>query len=336
MPPLPTLKSIPKWKLIQPPLWPISGTAEDAAPFIIMFLLLALAALLMWRLKRRQGARHAVQVIAACAFVLGVSPCACMVRDIILGTRAINVDNLWAFRKLAIVTTVAAFAFVFGRGFCGWICPLGALQELATWLSEVATGRLSAGIRSTVKYVAAVVLVGAITLGLVVFKPDTFVFIEMAMVFWVLGLFVIVLFDLSRKGSDRGLKRIRYVSLVSLGLIYFVGINTAGPVCVMFRNSLDYSSIISAFGVVVAALLVGLAWCKFLCPEGALFGLASSLSRWGVVRGDGCKGCNTCGDACRMNAIESGEIDDTSCVLCGRCMERCPEEVLRYGRRSAL
>ena len=287
MPPLPTF-NIPNWKLLEQPVLPAQGTSIDLAPLVIMFLLLSVAVFLMVKLKRRQAARHVVQGIAACAFILGVSPCACMFRDLILGVQALNLDNLFAFRAMAMICTIVAFTLVFGRAFCAWICPLGSVQELAACASRRAARRLDARRLSTIRYGAAVLALALIVAGFIICKPKTFVFIEMAMVFWIMALLVIILFDVSNPSHERGLKSLRYVSLGLIGLVYMVGIYTGGPSCVMFRNSLDYSSIISSIGVIVASLIVGLAWCKFLCPEGALLGLISKLSPWRVGRTSSC------------------------------------------------
>jgi len=322
--------NIPNWKLLEQPVLPAQGTSIDLAPFIIMFVLLAASALLMVQLGRRQWARHIVQFAAACAFILGVSPCACMFRDMILGCQKINLDNLFAFRALIIICTVIAFSLVFGRTFCSWICPLGSLQELAASASERVTNRMADGARSTLRYACALGALALVVAGFLVFRPDTFIFIEMAMVFWIMALFLIVLFDLSNPAYNRKLKLLRYVSLVAVGIVYLVGIYTGGPSCVMFRNSLDYSSIISAIGVLIASLAVGRAWCKFLCPEGALFGLLTKVSLWRVAKTGECSGCGTCGRACPMSAVEKGQIDDTSCIVCGRCVDGCPGESLEY------
>ena len=284
----------------------------------------------MLKLRLRQGLRHVVQFIAACAFILGVSPCACMLRDLIIGCEKINADNVLAFRALVIIATVIAFTLLFGRSFCSWICPLGSLQELAAWPSTCLAGRLGVRSLSLIRYLAAIIALTFVVFGFLVARPDTFIFIEMAMVFWVMALFMIILFDVSDPAHEPKLKSLRYASLGLITLVYLVGIYTGGPSCVMFRNSLDYSSIIAALGVVVASLIVGRAWCKFLCPEGALLGLLSRASHWRVAKEGECKGCGTCHGSCPMNAVEGGRVEQTSCILCGKCVERCPSRTLKY------
>ena len=47
-----------------------------------------------------------------------------------------DADDLNAFKYLIVFATVAAFAMLFGRLFCGWLCPLGFAQELLAKLTS--------------------------------------------------------------------------------------------------------------------------------------------------------------------------------------------------------
>src|SRR5512140_1342837 len=41
---------------------------------------------------------------------------------------------------LAVALAVVALTALFGRAFCGWICPLGTLHQLASWLTRPLRG----------------------------------------------------------------------------------------------------------------------------------------------------------------------------------------------------
>lgn len=79
--------------------------------------------------------------------------------------------------------------------------------------------------------------------------------------------------------------------------------------------------------------------CK-LCPLGAVMALASPLRRLKIA-GDSkqCKHCRTCEKNCSMNLpitsqVDRNErVDDFNCILCGRCVESCPNGLLRYQLR---
>jgi len=118
-------------KLLEEAVFPVEGTAIDLLPFYIMFGLLALGSLATLKMKNRQLARRVVQTCSALAFVVGVHPCMCMIRDTLLGSTLLAINTLEAFKYMMIFCLVAAFGLIYGRIFCGWICPLGFFQEIS-------------------------------------------------------------------------------------------------------------------------------------------------------------------------------------------------------------
>lgn len=76
--------------------------------------------------------------------------------------------------------------------------------------------------------------------------------------------------------------------------------------------------------------------CK-LCPLGAVMALASPFRRL-KIKGDKdqCKHCKTCEANCSMT-LPIGEqveknnlVEDFNCILCGKCVESCPNGLLHY------
>lgn len=89
---------------------------------------------------------------------------------------------------------------------------------------------------------------------------------------------------------------------------------------------------------VVLLMLTGLSliyenfWCRYLCPYGALLGLASMASPFRVRRDpDACIGCRRCTAACpsRLEVHACRTISSPECTGCLTCVANCPE-------RSAL
>ena len=139
-------------KVLTRAVLPLGDTALDLLPFLIMGgLTVAAALLLRWKFPGRQWARRLVQTLSALAFIMGVHPCACMTRDLVLGANALGRDDLNAFKYLIIFGTVAAGTMFFGRVFCGWICPLGFVQELLAKLSGWLGRTTAAGLRAVVR-----------------------------------------------------------------------------------------------------------------------------------------------------------------------------------------
>ena len=84
-------------------------------------------------------------------------------------------------------------------------------------------------------------------------------------------------------------------------------------------------------------------WCRYLCPLGALLGLASKVQVLRPLAGDGCGSCSACAGACRVGAIETGatarstgagagegggpahsRVVTSECTMCLDCLVACP------------
>ncbi len=64
------------------------------------------------------------------------------------------------------------------------------------------------------------------------------------------------------------------------------------------------------------------AFCRFVCPLGAFYGLFNRISPVGVrVDEDKCVRCGACVRHCKMDVRK---INDTECIRCGGCAGVCP------------
>jgi ferredoxin len=79
--------------------------------------------------------------------------------------------------------------------------------------------------------------------------------------------------------------------------------------------------------LVVLSVLVKNAWCRFLCPYGALLGLVSSLSPVRIRRDpDACIDCAKCAKAC-PSALPVDlllSVASPECTGCLECVAVCP------------
>jgi ferredoxin-type protein NapH len=75
------------------------------------------------------------------------------------------------------------------------------------------------------------------------------------------------------------------------------------------------------------------AWCRYLCPIGALLKIFSSV-KIGKLRlvNEECIGCGRCNRICQMQVDVMGdlntfgEVHDPNCIVCLRCTDECPSE----------
>jgi len=104
---------------------------------------------------------------------------------------------------------------------------------------------------------------------------------------------------------------LRLLAYVYLGLAMIFAATGAGfiicqydPFVPIFRLGGSAWMVGLGIGFLLLSLFVGRPYCRFLCPYGALLGLASMLSKWRVrITPDTCTQCRLCEQSCPFGAI---------------------------------
>ena len=315
---------MPLWKIVKRPLIPIRDSWQDALPLIGLFLLLALAVWGAYRLKgrRQQRLRRIVQVAAAFLFIIFLHRCLCALRGWVFGLELMGRNNLIAFGHMAMFVVIMGFTLAFGRVFCGWLCPLGSASEA---LGKVPLLRQRLDPRRSI--VAGYLLLAGLIILIVwvawMVRPDTQFFSENIAAIWGIWLLLLLLFAIPRANDDLRIKRIKYASAIGWLGLSVVGVFVTNPWCVLMGDELDYSSMVSILAVLSGGIVISMAWCRYLCPLGATVGLLTLLSPFKVRNDAECTGCDECADLCPMSALKRKEVDQTSCIYCGKCIGVC-------------
>lgn len=104
---------------------------------------------------------------------------------------------------------------------------------------------------------------------------------------------------------------------------------------------------ISSFALWTILILAGLSvviknfWCRYLCPYGALLGIASFFSPLKITREKStCIDCELCTKACpaSIKVHKVGRVWSDECMSCMLCVEACPVKdtlVMKSSRTSA-
>ena len=201
------------------------------------------------------------------------------------------------------VSTITIFyLLVGGRSYCSWVCPYGILSEIGEkWHNTLVAKKIIKDRKfdHRIKYIFwAIFLILAFTSGFLVFET-----------FSVVGI-------LSRT--------------IAYG----------------WSLSLIWVLIVFAFEVFFSRR----AWCSYICPIGATYGMIGKVSALKIEWNDNCDHCMVCSDVCFENQvleitkakydkqreeenITKEYITGADCTLCGRCIDVCHADALKFDFR---
>ncbi len=191
---------------------------------------------------------------------------------------------------------ILLYGMLLGRTICGWLCPVGLIQEL---LHKIPTPKIQKSrftrALSYLKYVMLAIFVVLIPFYSGVIKkvpvPGFCKFICPAGIF---------------EGA--------------LGLI------PKNPELVSSLGRLFASKFIIMIIIGLACIFCYRSFCRFLCPLGAIYGVFNKLSVIGVKVDMG--KCNNCGACVRVCKMDVKQVGDRECIYCGEC--------IGHGSQSAI
>lgn len=227
--------------------------------------------------------------------------------------------------RLVWALVILAAAFLLGRFFCGYLCPMGVTIDLWDRLNRVGRRRgrdanpVSRRLRRS-KYLIWIGLMGAAAAGF----SAVFLFSPLSLMTRFYGL---VLHPLLLDGAALGLGAARPAGdwLGWEGLRY---LQLREPV---FSTGLFIACLV--IGVLLLGWFAPRFWCRYLCPAGAMLALCSRRPLLRRRVSDACIRCGKCAQDCPMGAIREDffSTNHAECLVCLRCREICPTGAISFG-----
>ncbi len=223
---------------------------------------------------------------------------------------------------------------IFGRFFCGWICPLGTINHFFSWLFRRKKRKVENVDHKLLKlkYVILTVVLVMALFGTNIggwFDPFSILTRSTSLV---VSPSVNYVLETSLKGGAkekgvvaRGLKPVyefskknilpnkqrKYLQSVFIGIIFLL--------------------------LIAANFYKRRFFCNYLCPLGALYGIFArfSILNLDVDKGT-CKKCNICSNHCTYNGSPYIDYMKSECMVCYNCEDSCPPESIKTDFRLPL
>jgi ferredoxin len=243
-----------------------------------------------------------------------------------------------------VIGSLVVAALVFGRAYCGWLCPFGLFQDVLTRLRKATKRRHLNFSDSTSKKLSQSRYVIIAT------------FLILSVIFGSYYIFGTELIPGTRAGGPGGTE----AGIVSSINEPFCLVCPMRPLCSLIEagiGSMNYSYIsqitygpfwiiggyISSINLIILSLVIILSlayrrfWCR-ICPVGALTGLFSTFTPFKQIAltklekdEHKCTRCGVCKRVCPTQATDmytkkGGDVTESKCTLCARCVELCPYE----------
>jgi polyferredoxin len=232
-----------------------------------------------------------------------------------------------SWTPLILSLTVIIATLLLGRVFCGWVCPLGTLNNMA--------GSLGKKRRPTpvdwhkVKYYVLVFIIvsSLFTLHLVgIMDPISLLIRSLSLsIFPLLNHSLIALFNTL---YDADIPVVTDISENTYSLLRGRLLAFNQP---LYRQGVFIGLV---FLIVLGLnLLEQRFWCKYLCPLGAMLGILSKRSILSRSVSEGCTECGKCEFVCQGGASPHLKDcwRDAECLYCFNCDDICPENAVSFG-----
>jgi polyferredoxin len=241
-------------------------------------------------------------------------------------TTVLSTRQFYAPFLLALLVILATV--LLGRVFCGWICPLGTLHNIAGTLKKKRLSEKSYNLHHWKYIILIFLLVSSLFTLQLSGMLDPLALLIRSLSLAIYPLIQVATVSVFDTLYDWHLPVITDISEIIYGLMK--------KTVLSFQQPLFNQAAFTGFlflGILALNLLERRFWCKFLCPLGGLLGL---LSRYAILNrsvSEGCDGCGVCRRVCQGGAAPDAKEKwlKSECMACMNCDDACPQNAVRFG-----
>lgn len=231
---------------------------------------------------------------------------------------------------------------ILGRVFCGWLCPMGTVLDIATFFRKKKDKtykiveidktkkllRLSIDLKKVKYFILFIMIVSAIFATQVLWILDPIVLLTRTITTAIYPVFTTAIYSV-----------INFLFRFSFLQDSVSSLNTFLSDIHLIKAE---SQVLFHLNILIGFIFIIIIYfefkdrrffCQSICPLGATLALTSRYKFYNqIMNMDKCSKCNLCVKRCKMSAIGTNieDVSPAECIVCFECVEICPQKAISY------